>query len=296
MTAGADLRSDRPGVVLTAGPAPQDWSASADAFGALDAQGCPAIWLTDHLFWGRPMPEALTMAALAASATRRCTVGTGVLQLPLRSTAAVAKAAATVQVLSGGRFVLGVGIGEHEHEYELVGADFHRRGRTLDDGIDELRRLWAGTEPADEWFAQRPAPETIPIWVGGRSPAALARAARCDGWMPVFVTAEQYGRAVAQLDAQLDAAGRGRDEVVRAVTLLAAVAHDRAEADAAAAWCGRLWNLPPSSLQPYLVAGRPEEVRATVETYRRQGAQHVALMVAADDPVAAHAELATAWS
>ena len=120
MTAGADLRSDRPGVVLTAGPAPQDWSASADAFGALDEQGCPAIWLTDHLFWGRPMPEALTMAALAASATRRCTVGTGVLQLPLRSTAAVAKAAATVQVLSGGRFVLGVGIGEHEHEYDEV--------------------------------------------------------------------------------------------------------------------------------------------------------------------------------
>ena len=70
------------------------------------------------------------------------------LQLPLRRPAAVAKQAAALQLLSGGRFVLGVGVGIHEGEYERAGVDFHRRGRLMDEGVAKVRAAWASAGAA----------------------------------------------------------------------------------------------------------------------------------------------------
>ncbi len=83
---------------------------------------------------------------VAADATERALIGSCVLQLPLRHPAAVAKQASSLQLLSEGRMVLGVGVGRHEGEYEQAGVDFHTRGRCLDAGIAELRRAWASGE------------------------------------------------------------------------------------------------------------------------------------------------------
>jgi alkanesulfonate monooxygenase SsuD/methylene tetrahydromethanopterin reductase-like flavin-dependent oxidoreductase (luciferase family) len=239
------------------------------------------------------MPEALAMAAVAATATERPVVGTGVLQLPLRRAAVVAKAATTIDALSGGRFVLGVGVGEHEAEYERAGASFRTRGRTLDAGIDALRELW---RPAGEgWFEQRPHPGAIPIWVGGRSPAAIGRAAqRADGWMPIFVTPDQFASANAQLDGALDAAGRSRSSVVRAVTLVVAIADGPAGVDEATSWCSELWNLPPERIGKHLVAGSASQVLEAIEAYRALGAEHVSILPATQDPVGLTAALASA--
>ena len=100
-----------------------------------EATGADSLWAVDHLFWPHPIGEALTTLAVAAVATSRPLLGTCVLQLPLRRPAAVAKQATALQLLSGGRFVLGLGVGSHQDEYERAGVDFHRRGRLMDDGV-----------------------------------------------------------------------------------------------------------------------------------------------------------------
>ena len=108
-----------------------------------EGTGADSLWAVDHLYWPHPIGEALTTLAVAAVATTRPTLGTCVLQLPLRQAAAVAKQATALQLLSGGRFVLGLGVGSHEEEYERAGVDFHRRGRLMDEGVARLRDAWA---------------------------------------------------------------------------------------------------------------------------------------------------------
>ena len=108
-----------------------------------EATGADSLWAVDHLYWPHPIGEALTTLAVAAVATTRPPLGTCVLQLPLRPPAAVAKQATALQLLSGGRFVLGLGVGIHEDEYERAGVDYHRRGRLMDEGVAGLREAWA---------------------------------------------------------------------------------------------------------------------------------------------------------
>ena len=144
---------------------------------AAEEAGAGALWAVDHLFWGRPLLECLSALAVAATATRRAVVGSCVLQLPLRRAPAVAKAAATLQVLTGGRFVLGVGVGSHRGEYEAAGIDFAARGRLLDEGLAALRAAWASAGDPSRPYRQEPAGGDVPVWIGGSGPAALRRAA-----------------------------------------------------------------------------------------------------------------------
>lgn len=271
-------------MLLTLGPsAPDGWPDAPQAFAALDAAGCSAIWLADHLFWGSPMPEALVMAAVAVTSTSRCVVGTGVLQLPLRRAAAVARAATTLQVVSRGRFVLGVGSGEHEAEYRLVGAEFARRGRALDAGIDEVRACWRAP---DDWYGQRPSPPPIPIWVGGRSEAAIARAAsRADGWMPIFITPEGYEEASRRLDERLGQAGRPAGAVHRAVVAIVSTT-DRGWTRAdALGWAGRLWRMDPGRIEHFVITGSAEQCVEELLRFHAAGADHITVLPASDDPV-----------
>ena len=159
--------------------------------------GASALWATDHLFWHGPALEAMVALSVAATVARQAVLGTCVVQLPLRRAVAVAKQAASLQLLSQGRMILGVGVGSHAGEYEQAGVAYADRGRQLDAGIAELRRSWSsgdGVRAGDvtvggaERYRQLPAPDPIPVWVGGSSEAALRRAARlADGWMPLFL-------------------------------------------------------------------------------------------------------------
>jgi len=282
------------GVMLTCGTGgPERWAASMTDFASLEDSGCSAIWPTDHLLWAQPMPEALVMCALAIAATERCFVGPGVLQLPLRRPAAVAKSAATLEVVSGGRFLLGLGAGEHREEFDRCGADFGRRGAELDAGIAALRAFW---RPSEEQFAQRPVPGTIPIWVGGRSPRALERAATLgDGWMPIFVGVESYARGLAELDARVVAAGREPGSVARAVAVITSVTGPGWSRADALAWAGRLWAMEPSRFEHHVVTGTADACAERLAAYQQTGADHVSVLLATDDPVRMFAELAGAW-
>jgi len=283
-------------VLLTGGTSdPAGWADAPAHFARLEAAGCSAIWLADHLFWGRPMPEALVMAGVAAAATERCRIGTGVLQVPLRSAPSVAKAAATVQILARGRFVLGVGSGEHATEYERAGASFAGRGRALDVAIDDLRRLWSEGDEAGR-FAQRPAPGPIPVWVGGRTPAALERTARRgDGWLPMFLSPERFAEADAELDRRLAAAGRDPGEVDRVPVAAVAVTRRGWSRQDALDWAGRLWSLDPRRLEPHVITGTVAECAIRLGEYRARGAGAVTVLPATDRPIDLLEELNPAY-
>jgi probable F420-dependent oxidoreductase len=167
-----------------------------------DALGFESVWSCDHIVAppqhagsARCLEPLILMASLAAQFPR-LVVGTDVLVLPQRSAVLVAKQAATLSVLTGDRFVLGIGAGWNDAEFRLVGANFEKRGAHTDEAIRMMRALWRQTPVTFEgdfyrlqeaYFYPDPAGDGPPIWVGGSSPAAVSRAARLgDAWMPFW--------------------------------------------------------------------------------------------------------------
>ena len=258
--------------------------------------GAGALWACDHVFWHGPCLECMVALTVAASATEQVVVGSCVVQLPLRQAPVVAKQAASLQLLSGGRLILGVGVGSHPGEYAESGIDYHRRGRLLDAGILELRRSWAsgqGVEAGDidadgpTRYRQLPAPPPVPVWAGGSSEAALRRAATlADGWMPLFLTPKAYGEAVERLAKEVDRAGRGPDEVTPSIVLFVSIDDDPVLARRrGTGWMGSLYGIPAKAFERHLVSGTASEVADTVAVYRRAGARHVVVYVTADRPI-----------
>ena len=139
--------------------------------------------------------ESLTTLAVAATATQRATIGTCVLQLPLRRRPRWPSRRPPCRSSPGGRFVLGLGVGIHEGEYERAGVDFHRRGPLMDRGIAALRAAWAHHPGGDNPL--RPGARLHPrCRCGSAAPATHRRrraAAVGDGWIPLFLTADEYG-------------------------------------------------------------------------------------------------------
>ncbi|HKB31512.1 MAG TPA: LLM class F420-dependent oxidoreductase [Streptosporangiaceae bacterium] len=138
--------------------------------------------------------EVFVLFGYLAAVTRAVELVTGVLVLPQRQTALVAKQAAEVDVLSGGRMRLGVGVGWNEVEYEALGESFHNRGVRCEEQVEVLRALWA--EPTITYSGRwhridnaginpLPVRRRIPVWFGGNAEAALRRVGRLgDGWLP----------------------------------------------------------------------------------------------------------------
>jgi len=244
----------------------------------------------DHLFWHGPALEALSALGVAAAATRHVAVGTCVLQLPLRHAPSVAKEAAALAHLSGGRLVLGVGVGTHRGEYAAAGVPFDNRGRRLDEGIDALRRAWA-VAPGER-YAQLPAADPVPVWVGGSSEAALRRAARRgDGWIPLFVAPDEYAAALGRLAKEAERAGRDPATVARAAVVFASVGGPDAKARGLS-WMASLYGLPGRSFARHLVAGTARAGAAALARFSEAGAQHVAVFVTSDDPLVQFEDLA----
>ena len=162
--------------------------------------------------------EPFVLYSFMAACTTRLGFLTGILILPQRQTALVAKQAATLDVLSGGRLRIGVGLGWNEIEYTALGKDFHDRGRRIEEQLEVLRRLW--TEPLvtfhgrdhhidDAGLNPLPRQRPIPIWFGGRDDRVLRRAARYgDGWIPNFRSAADARPALEKLGAHLGEQGR----------------------------------------------------------------------------------------
>jgi alkanesulfonate monooxygenase SsuD/methylene tetrahydromethanopterin reductase-like flavin-dependent oxidoreductase (luciferase family) len=266
-------------------PAPPDGSELAEGCRRAEAAGAAALWACDHLFWHSPSLECLSAVTVAATATTRPAVGSCVLQLPLRNAPSVAKQAASIQHLSGGRLVLGVGIGNHPGEYEAAGMRFDGRGRALEEGMAAMRSAWEADRPPSH-YAQLPVPSRIPIWVGGSSEAALRRAATVgDGWIPLFLSPRMYSAAVERLDKESERAQRDPAEVSRAIVVFVAVGGSAAQ-ERSLEWMGGLYGLAPEKFRRHVIAADARSVAASVSEFLDAGAQHVALFVTSDSPLA----------
>jgi alkanesulfonate monooxygenase SsuD/methylene tetrahydromethanopterin reductase-like flavin-dependent oxidoreductase (luciferase family) len=175
-----------------------------------EERGFASLGTIDRLVYGNHEP--LTVLAAAAAVTERARLTTAILIAPLRSNAALlAKQAATVDSLSGGRLVLGMAVGGREDDYEASGVDFHRRGRLLDAQLEEMHLIWAGESrgvagavgPATR---QRGGPSVV---LGGQNPAAMARVARWgDGWISGGGGPQFFAVGAKAAEAAWDEAGR----------------------------------------------------------------------------------------
>jgi probable F420-dependent oxidoreductase len=204
-----------------------------------------------------PFHEPMVLFGFLAGLTKRLQLTTGILILPQRQTALVAKQAAEIDVLSGGRLRLGIGLGWNHVEYEALGEDFHTRGRRVEEQVEVLRKLW--TEPLVNFKGAHqvidnaglnpiPIQRPIPIWFGGAAEPALKRAAKlADGWMPAGRKPDDVvKRLIEQLEKYLHEAGRDRKTF---------------------------------GIDPWIpiVGLNKEELRERVQTWRGLGATHVAV-------------------
>jgi probable F420-dependent oxidoreductase len=220
--------------------------ATIEAVGRMaDELGFDSIWCNDHLAipsasggasaqpayaaaYGEQrrqnIYEPLIVLAYLAAATRRVLLGTSVYLLPLRNPVLAAKQAVSLDRLSEGRLVLGVGVGWLEGEFAALGVPYRQRGSRTDEAIAVLKAL-CGEDRAEfhgrhHSFTgvdfhpkpvQRPHP---PLWIGGRSDAAVRRAARAgDAWHPSHLTVDELRRQIPELRAECERAGRSPDEV-----------------------------------------------------------------------------------
>jgi len=170
-----------------------------------------------------PFHEVFVLLGYLAAVTRRLGLVTGVLILPQRQTALVAKQAASLDVLSGGRLRLGVGLGWNAVEYAALNENFHNRGRRIEEQVALMRRLWS--EPLvdykgkwhtvpDAGLNPLPVQRPIPIWFGGSAEAVLRRIARLgDGWIAPQRKAEDVRPVLDMLERFIEQAGRERSQV-----------------------------------------------------------------------------------
>jgi probable F420-dependent oxidoreductase len=213
----------------------------------LEQAGFDSIWVSDHVVfphevrsrypfaadgrvtWPVDVDYLEPVVALSAitSTTSTAELGTSVLILPMRNPVMFAKQAACIDVLSGGRLVVGVGAGWLREEFEALGADYGSRGAVLDEWLDIARRCWTGSvEPFDGRFYRlpeaiycRPTPvRRPPVLIGGMSRHALERAGRiADGWLAQFALDElsesSLASGVAAIHQAARRAGRSQAEV-----------------------------------------------------------------------------------
>jgi len=180
----------------------------------------PGGWTGPYTYIN-PFFEPFVLFSYLSSLTSKLEFVPGILILPQRQTALVAKQAATLDVLSQGRLRLGVGNGWNEVEYIALGENFHNRGKRMEEQVELLRQLW--TQPLvnfqgkwhkipDAGINPLPVQRPIPIWFGGTEDRALQRMARLgDGWMLNTRTIDQTRPKLEQLNQYLDQAGRHRD-------------------------------------------------------------------------------------
>lgn len=257
---------DRAGIV--------DWARAAEA------AGFASLGTIDRLAYANY--ESLIALAAAAAVTERIRLVTDILIAPLRrSTALLAKQAATIDNLSGGRLVLGLAPGGREDDYELSGVDFHGRGRLFDRQLEDLARFWRGEGGIGPAPVRGDRPRLV---IGGTSDAAFRRAARhADGWTSGGGGVERFAQGLERARAAWREAGR--DDEPRTMALFYFSLGDRA-AEQARTTLGEYYSFA-GEYADLIVAGAAKDeatVREYLDGFEGAGADEVICFPSSADP------------
>jgi len=253
-----------------------------------------SLWVGDHISMPIPFLDPLQQIAQAAVISRRLTFGVGVYLLPLRNFAPVAKQVSTLDLMTEGRLIFGVGVGgEFPKEYEASGIPHSERGARLSDGIRVLKKFWTGAPVTHESpflkfenVAMRPTPWQKggpPIWCGGRSKPALRRAARIgDGWHSYAITSDMYRDGLALVKETAEEVGRSFSPFGTGHLLFARVSDDYESAlDEAADHLSTRYNM---NMRPaakrYGAIGTPQDVAEAIRNFYEAGVRHITLDIA----------------
>ena len=253
----------------------------------IDGLGYDSLWVGDHLSFAIPILDPFIQLAQAATYSPWLELGIGVYLLPLRHPGPVAKQAVTLDHLSGGRFILGVGVGgEFETDFQVAGGNRSERGARLTEGIEVLRKLWSGKAVSHEgkYFSfpeltMSPSARQAggpPIWCGGRSKSALYRAGKmADGWLSYVVTPQMYKES---LDRIHDAASDEASRPFSTGHLLFATVDDTYEGalDKAAETLSVRYAMDfREPAKKYCALGRPQDVAERLLEFHEAGVRHI---------------------
>ena len=236
--------------------------------------GFDSLWASEHVFnvsyvydriGDKPYYEPLTVLTYVAAVTKTIGLGTSVLVLPYHNPIRLAKVAATLDVLSGGRLMLGVGVGVIEQELEAMGSPYAERGAITDEMIAIMKELWTNPDPSFQGkyhsfsgmkFTPKPVQKPhIPIIVGGTSRAAIRRAVRSGtGWHPTALSPEVLAQGMDYLKEQAQAAGRDPSEIAVSVSAAIGSTHNQ---------------------ERYSLGENPEEILERAQAYKEMGVQRL---------------------
>ncbi|RYE38252.1 MAG: LLM class flavin-dependent oxidoreductase [Hyphomicrobiales bacterium] len=252
--------------------------------------GLDHLFVGDHLLWNVGILSPTVALAHLAAVTERIELGISVYLLPLRHPIIAAKEIASVDVVSGGRLILGVGAGGDDPlEYEALGVDLRGRGAQMEEGVTALRTLLSA-EPSSlsGRFGEippvrlEPRPvRTPPIWMGGRAPQVVDRAARlADGWFPVWISPERYS---SERERVLEVREPG--DFTFALNLFTSIGATREAARAAVAQhMESAYRLDFASFEKYVAYGTAADILEFIDDYATAGVTDLVLNLVGPDP------------
>lgn len=258
--------------------------------------GFDSLWVGDHIAFHVPIPESLSVLSFLSGVTERVRLGTSVYLLPLRHPTLAAKTTATVDVLSGGRLVFGIGVGgEFPPEFDATGVPVRERGSRTDEAIAVVRRLWTEDAVVHEGKHFRFGPVTVapkplqtggpPIWVGGRREPAFRRAGRLgDGYLSHMASPEMVRRNLESIAGHAREAGRD-PLVFDTGAFLFAVLDENFDAahERAAKMLSVVYNRDfRDAARKYVLLGRPSDCLEQMRGFARAGIRHFVLSPLSD--------------
>jgi probable F420-dependent oxidoreductase len=263
---------------------------------AAEERGFRSVWAGDSLL-ASPVFDPFTVLGAAAAVTRRVLLGTAVLLAPMRPPVLTAQAIASLDQLSGGRLIIGVGQGfdlpETRREFAAAGADFATRARRMRDTVALWRRLWSdGRASMDTEYSSLDdeavlppvtRPGGPPVWLAGFGPNAFADTGRlADGWLPYPPTPDQYRHGLARVHEAAEAAGRAPTSITPAVMVTVNVGEPTSSQRDLGAYVQEFYGFPLEavSLIQACRAGPATRILADLRAYWDAGARALILRVA----------------
>ncbi len=249
--------------------------------------GFDSLWTGEHVVWRHPMFDGMMVLAAAAATTKRVRLGTSILLLPLKHPILVSKAVTTLDHLSSGRAVLGVGIGgEYPKEFQAMGVPREERGPRASESMQLMRRLWTENNVTFKgrfWQiedvtlepkpVQKPHP---PMLVGGRRGSLKRTALYAEGWMPYMYTPEMYREDWKKIEEMARAAGRDPARIERTLYVFTSIASTfEAAAEMAAKALGTNYAQDFTQLvSKYPIVGTPQQCAERIHQFMEAGATH----------------------